>query len=76
MGPRITIFAGLIQLFGSMADRAAVGRSIETMFREAAPGDHFILGLAADPEKTMEETEFVVNECRKHQRVVPSTKPT
>ena len=67
LGPDITIFAGLTQLFGDMSDRKAVGRSIEQMFEEAGSGRRFILGLAADPEKTMEETRFVADECRKHQ---------
>lgn len=69
LGSKITIFAGVSQMSQSMTDRAAVARSIADMFREAAPGDHFILGLAADPEKTMEETEFVRAECRKHQQI-------
>jgi len=69
LGDRIVILAGLVQLFGSMADRDEVARGIRAMFEEAAPGDNFILGLAADPEKTMEETAFVANECKKHQRL-------
>ncbi|MGB2615009.1 MAG: uroporphyrinogen decarboxylase family protein [Phycisphaerae bacterium] len=70
LGGDITIFAGLTQMSEIMTDRQAAARSIRTMFEEAYPGDHFILGLAADPEKTMEETAFVADECRKHQRMV------
>lgn len=64
----IVILAGLIQLFGSMADREEVARSIRTMFEEAAPGNNVILCLAADPEKTMADNAFVANECKKYQR--------
>jgi hypothetical protein len=72
LGRDITIFAGLMQLAGDMSDRQAVARSIRRMFEEATPGDHFILGLAGEPEKTMEQTAFIVNECRKHQRMIAS----
>lgn len=68
LGDRITIIAGLMQLFGNMDDRAAVADSIATMFDEATPGDHFILNLAGDPGKGMEETGFIAEECKKHQR--------
>lgn len=71
LGDRITIFAGLVQLFGNMDDRDAVARSIAAMFEGSGRGDHFILGLAGDPEKTMAETQFVLDECRKHQRPLP-----
>jgi len=70
LGDRVTIIAGLIQLFGNMDDRAAVSRSVAAMFDQGQPGDHLILGLAADPEKTMEQTRFIADECRKHQRSV------
>lgn len=69
LGNRITIIATLVQLFGQMDDRDAVARSIRTMFEGAEPGDHFILSLAADPNKTMKETQFVLDECRKYQRI-------
>ena len=68
LGDRIVINAGMIQLFLSMADREEVARSIRAMFEEGAP-DNLILGLAADPEKTMEETAFIAEECKKHWRL-------
>ena len=71
LGDRIIIYAGLSQLFGSLADRAAVTRSIEAMVRGAGDGDHFILGLAADPEKTMDDTRLIVDICRRLQRQPP-----
>jgi hypothetical protein len=64
LGDRITIMAGLQQLAGPMDDRAAVRSSIHAMIREAAPWDHFILGLAGYPNRTMEQTKFVVDCCR------------
>ncbi len=64
LGDRITIMAGVNQLAGPMGDRAAVRESIRQMIREGEPWDHFILGLAAYPNRTMEETRFVVECCR------------
>jgi hypothetical protein len=74
LGPAITIIAALVQMGGgspgsaSMNDRAAVAESIAQMFRDAAPGDDIIFGLAAFPHINMEQTAFVAQECRKHQR--------
>jgi len=70
LGQRITIIAGAVQLFGDMRDRGAVAGEIAQMFAQAAPGDHFIVGVAADPDKTMEQTRFLVQECKKHRRLV------
>ena len=67
LGPDIVIFAGLTQLFGSLDDWDAVAASVRDMFEGAAPGDNFILGLAADPEKTMADTRRLLDECRKYQ---------
>lgn len=67
LGDDITIFASFVQMCGDMSDRVALADSIRVMFEQGRPGTRFILGLAADPEKTMEETQFVVDECRKHQ---------
>ena len=68
LGDRAVIIAGLVQLFGNMGDRAAIARSIAAMFEESEPGDHFILALAADPEKDMEQTRFIAEQCEKHPR--------
>ncbi|HOF86947.1 MAG TPA: uroporphyrinogen decarboxylase family protein [Armatimonadota bacterium] len=64
LGPRISIIAGMIQMFGNMDDRGAVAESVAQMFAEAAPGDQVIFSLAADPEKTMDETAFLVACCQ------------
>ena len=64
LGDRITIMAGLGQLDGPMHDRAAVRASIHQMIREGQPWDHFILNLAGYPNRTMEQTRFVVDCCR------------
>jgi len=68
LGDKIVINAGLVQLFLSMTDRAEVARGIRAMFAEGAP-DNLILGLAADPEKTMEETAFIAEVCKKYQQL-------
>ncbi|OQB37777.1 MAG: hypothetical protein BWY09_01521 [Candidatus Hydrogenedentes bacterium ADurb.Bin179] len=47
-----------------MDDRAAVRASVRQMIGEAEGGDHFILNLAAYPNRTMEETRFVADCCR------------
>ncbi len=64
LGDRITIMAGVGQLAGPMDDRAAVRASIHQMIREAAPWDHFVLGLAGYPNRTVEQTKFVADCCR------------
>ncbi|MGD0090411.1 MAG: uroporphyrinogen decarboxylase family protein [Planctomycetota bacterium] len=64
LGDRITIIAGVEQLAGPLDDRAAVRQSIHRMIREAEPWDHFILGVAGYPNRTMEQTKFVVECCR------------
>jgi hypothetical protein len=64
LGDRITIMAGVQQLCGPMDDRAAVRASIHRMIREAAPWDHFILWAVGYPNRTMEQTRFVVDCCR------------
>ena len=68
LGDRITIMAGLSQLSENIFDRDAVASGIQTMFEEAAPGNHFVFLLGAYPDKTMEDMAFVVEECRKYQR--------
>ena len=68
LGNRVTIMAGMVQLFGSMDDWPAVSRSVREMFEAVAPGDHFIAWLIADPEKTMDDTRRLLDECRKYQR--------
>lgn len=68
LGPRIAIMPSLVQMCGSLNDRAAVADSIRAMYAEAGDGTNVIFGLAADPGKTMAETGFVRDECRKYQR--------
>ena len=65
----IVIFATLNQLFGSMDDWPAVQASVKEMFDGAAPGDNFLLCLAGDPEKTMDETTRLLDEVRKYQDI-------
>lgn len=65
LGDRITIIAGLQQLAGPMDDREAVRSSVREMFEDAGPGDHLVLWLAAYPDKTVEQTQFLLEECRK-----------
>jgi hypothetical protein len=64
LGDRITIMAGVNQLAGPMDDRAAVHEDIHRMIRDGQPWDHFILGVAGYPNRTMEQTRFVVDCCR------------
>jgi hypothetical protein len=61
----ISIIAGLGDaLSGPQDDPAAVRANIHRLVREAAPGDHFMLNVAAFPNRTMEQTKFVVDCCR------------
>jgi len=67
LGDRITIIAGVKQLAGPMDDPESVRTSIRDMFERTAPGDHMVFNLAGYPDKTMEQTQLVVRECRKYQ---------
>ena len=69
LGPRIAIIASLTPLFGLMDDWDAVTRSVREMFEGAGAGDNFVLSLAPDPTKTMAETQRLLHECRKYQRL-------
>jgi len=71
LGPDITIIAGFssIKLAIISEKRAAAARDIETLFRDASPGNRFILNLAPEPCNTMEEMAFIVQESRKYQRM-------
>jgi len=64
LGDRITVMAGLQALAGPMDDRTAVRAQIEDMIRQAHPWDHFVLVLAAYPNRTMGQTRFVLDCCR------------
>jgi len=64
LGDRITIFTGIDQLSGPMDDYKAVRSSIHKMIKEASPWDHFILAVVCYPNRTMEQTKFVVDCCR------------
>ena len=64
LGDRITIIAGPGALCGPMDDRPAVRATIHDMVGQAGPGNHFILSIAAYPNRTMEQTKFVVDCCR------------
>jgi hypothetical protein len=64
LGDRITILAGLTQLCGPMGDRRAVRSGIHEMVREGRPYDHFVLSVAGYPDRTMEQTKFVVDCAR------------
>lgn len=71
LGPNITIIAGtgFARLATHAGRRMEAARDIETIFRDAAPGNRFILNVASDPDNTMEEIRFIVQECRKYQRM-------
>ena len=71
LGPDITIIAGFssIILAVNFEQRAEAARGIEALFRESSPGNRFILILSSEPYNTMQELMFVVQECRKYQRM-------
>ncbi|HUW31915.1 MAG TPA: uroporphyrinogen decarboxylase family protein [Planctomycetota bacterium] len=65
---RITIIAGLMQLSGPIGDWPAVQRSIREMFQAGQYG-LFIASLFGEPERTMEQTVRLLDECRQYQRL-------
>ena len=67
LGPGVAILTGVAQLFGDMRDREKVRASLETMFAEAGE-DNVAFWVVPDPEKDMEETGWVGEECRRLSR--------
>jgi hypothetical protein len=65
LGDRITIIASASQFAGVAEHRDAVQAGIREMIREAEPWDHFILYVAANPDRTVEQMRFIVDVCRK-----------
>lgn len=74
LGPKIAILAPLVQICGSMNDRAAVAESIAQMFRDVAPGDNITFGIGSEPTQNMEAHAFIARECLKHQRMFTEKK--
>ena len=66
LGNRITIFASVGAMADEQWDPVGVRASIRQLYADAAPGDHFILGLAAFPHRTMAQTQFVADVCREY----------
>ena len=64
LGDRITMIVSLGELAEPAHNPQAVRAGIRQMLREGEPWDHFILGLAGFPHKTMEQTKFIVECCR------------
>lgn len=64
LGDQIAIIAGVPQLAQSLDDPQAIRNNLHEMILEAKPWDHFLLHLAAEPNRTMEQTRFVADCCR------------
>ena len=62
LGSRIAILAGVVQIFGDLTDRGKVAAGLETMFAEAGE-DNVGFWLAADPDKDMEDTAWLGEQC-------------
>jgi len=68
LGDKITITVGAAPMEVNMDDRVAADTICE-MFAGAGVGDHFIIIVAAYPHKTIEQTQFILNECRKYTKL-------
>jgi len=69
LGDRITIMTSPHALADIKWEPNAVRASVRQMFEEAGDGDHFIMGIAAYPHRTTEQTKFVVDCCREFGRL-------
>lgn len=69
LGDRIVIIAGAGPMGNDMSDRAAAAAELKGMFEEAGDKKRFIVGISGYPDKTVEQTQFVVNECRKYCKI-------
>ena len=68
LGDRITIIASIGCMADAKWDLERVRTDVGRFFTEAGAGDHFVLGLAAFPHRTMAQTRAVVEECRKYRK--------
>jgi len=66
LGRGITILASVVQLCLSFDDTDAVAQHLRDMLRQAAPGDNLVLVAFADPLKTMEQTQWLVEQARQY----------
>lgn len=66
LGAKIVMMAAAVQMAEQPFDRKTACAGIARMFREAAPGDNFILNMAAFPNRTIADMECILDECRKH----------
>jgi hypothetical protein len=64
LGDRITIITSPYVMADTRWDPVAVRESLRHEFAQAGAGDHFIMGLAAYPHRTMAQTKFVADCCR------------
>lgn len=64
LGDGIGIIAGVEALSGPMNDRRAVRESVHRMVREAHSSGGVVLSVAGYPNRTIEQTQFVVDCCR------------
>ncbi len=64
LGEGIAIIAGVEALSGPMDDRRAVRESVHRMVREAHSSGGVVLSVAGYPNRTVEQTQFVVDCCR------------
>ena len=64
LGDAIAIIAGVEALSGPMDDHQAVRGSVHRMVREAHSSGGVVLSVAGYPNRTIEQTQFVVDCCR------------
>lgn len=64
LGDGIGIIAGVEALSGPMDDRQAVEESVHRMALEATSSGGVVLSVAGYPNRTIEQTQFVVDCCR------------
>ncbi|HCU36160.1 MAG TPA: hypothetical protein DGT21_12150 [Armatimonadetes bacterium] len=64
LGDAIAIIAGVEALSGPMDDRQAVRESVHRMGLEAGSSGGVVLSVAGYPNRTIEQTQFVVDCCR------------
>lgn len=67
LGERISIISAPGVLAEESWDPQLVKTQVHQFFADAGPGGHLIVGLAAYPHRTMEQTKAVVDECRKYE---------
>lgn len=65
LGPDITIITSVPIISELTCDETAIRQSLDDLYGQTGAGTRLIVGLPAYPHRTMAQTRFIADECRK-----------